>query len=38
LQLNEPDRLVPDLAGGLKDSFALVDWLRTVVVSDQPTS
>lgn len=38
LQLNEPDRLVPDLARGLNDSFALVDWLRTVVVSDQPTS
>jgi uncharacterized protein (DUF2461 family) len=36
LKLNEPDQLVPDLASGLKDTYPLVQWLRSVVVSDQP--
>jgi uncharacterized protein (TIGR02453 family) len=30
LRLNEPDQLVPDLASGLSDAFALVCWLRGV--------
>jgi uncharacterized protein (TIGR02453 family) len=30
LKLNAPDQLVPQLAGGLKDAFALVTWLRGV--------
>ena len=30
LSLNEPELLVPQLALGLKDAFALVSWLRTV--------
>ena len=30
LKLNAPDQLVPDLAGGFKDAFALVTWLRGV--------
>ena len=30
LQLNAPDRLVPDLVRGFKDAFALVTWLRSV--------
>jgi uncharacterized protein (TIGR02453 family) len=30
LKLNEPEQLVPDLARGLKDAFALVTWLRGV--------
>ena len=36
LKLNEPDQLVSDLASGLKDGYALVQWLRSVAVSDQP--
>ena len=30
LALNEPDKLVPQLASGFKDAFALVTWLRGV--------
>ncbi|HWJ93733.1 MAG TPA: DUF2461 domain-containing protein [Telluria sp.] len=30
LALNEPDKLVPQLAKGFKDAFALVTWLRSV--------
>jgi uncharacterized protein (TIGR02453 family) len=30
LKLNAPDQLVPELARGLKDAFALVTWLRGV--------
>ena len=30
LKLNAPDQLVPQLAAGLKDAFALVSWLRGV--------
>jgi len=30
LKLNAPDELVPDLARGFKDAFALVTWLRSV--------
>jgi uncharacterized protein (TIGR02453 family) len=30
LALNAPERLVPDLARGFKDAFALVTWLRGV--------
>lgn len=30
LALNEPEKLVPQLAQGFKDAFALVSWLRTV--------
>ena len=30
LKLNAPDQLVPQIAGGLKDAFALVTWLRGV--------
>ena len=30
LQLNAPDKLVPQLAQGFKDAFALVTWLRAV--------
>ena len=30
LNLNAPDKLVPDLARGFKDAFALVSWLRGV--------
>lgn len=30
LTLNEPERLVPDLARAFKDAFALVTWLRGV--------
>jgi len=30
LRLNAPDQLVPQLAAGLKDAFALVGWLRGV--------
>ncbi len=33
LKQNAPDQLVPDLAAGLKDAFALVSWLRTVKVA-----
>jgi uncharacterized protein (TIGR02453 family) len=34
LALNDPDRLVPDLASGLKDAYALVHWLRASAVSN----
>ncbi len=30
LALNDPDKLVPQLAAGFKDAFALVQWLRGV--------
>jgi hypothetical protein len=30
LDLNAPDQLVPQLAQGFKDAFALVTWLRGV--------
>ncbi|MDB5919485.1 MAG: hypothetical protein JWR40_3719, partial [Massilia sp.] len=30
LALNQPERLVPQLAQGFKDAFALVTWLRGV--------
>jgi uncharacterized protein (TIGR02453 family) len=30
LALNDPDQLVPQLAAGFKDAFALVQWLRGV--------
>jgi uncharacterized protein (TIGR02453 family) len=30
LELNAPDKLVPQLARGFKDAFALVTWLRSV--------
>ncbi|MBW8901745.1 MAG: DUF2461 family protein, partial [Massilia sp.] len=30
LALNAPDKLVPQLASGFKDAFALVTWLRGV--------
>jgi uncharacterized protein (TIGR02453 family) len=35
LKVNEPDRLVPDLVRGMKDAYALVEWLRGVKVSEQ---
>jgi len=35
LALNDPDQLVPQLAQGFKDAFALVTWLRTVPHHDQ---
>lgn len=37
LDLNAPDKLVPQLARGFEDAFALVTWLRTVpnVVDDK---
>ena len=34
LKLNEPGQLVPQLARGLKDAFALVTWLRSVEMSN----
>ncbi|MDQ1814758.1 DUF2461 domain-containing protein [Massilia scottii] len=34
LKVNEPDQLVPDLARGFKDAFALVTWLRGVEMSN----
>ncbi|MCE3606901.1 DUF2461 domain-containing protein [Massilia sp. P8910] len=34
LKLNEPEQLVPQLARGLKDAFALVTWLRKVEMSN----
>ena len=34
LKLNAPDQLVPDLARGFKDAFALVTWLRGVETPD----
>lgn len=35
LKVNEPDRLVPDLVRGMKDAYALVEFLRGVKVSEQ---
>ena len=35
LKVNEPDRLVPDLVRGMKDAYALVEFLRSVKVSEQ---
>ena len=38
LDLNAPDKLVPQLARGFEDAFALVTWLRTVPhVADDKT-
>lgn len=34
LALNDPDQLVPQLAQGFKDAFALVTWLRSVPQDD----
>jgi hypothetical protein len=34
LDLNDPDKLVPQLARGFKDAFALVSWLRGVPFSE----
>ncbi|HEX8612524.1 MAG TPA: DUF2461 domain-containing protein [Telluria sp.] len=34
LQVNQPDQLVPNLARGFKDAFALVTWLRSVEMSN----
>lgn len=34
LALNDPDSLVPDLASGLNDAYALVHWLRASAASD----
>ena len=36
LPQDEPQRLVPELAAGLKDALALVRWLRTVEVLEAP--
>jgi uncharacterized protein (DUF2461 family) len=33
LELNAPEKLVPQLARGFKDAFALVTWLRGVPVN-----
>jgi uncharacterized protein (TIGR02453 family) len=35
LELNAPEKLVPQLARGFKDASALVDWLRAVPVSGE---
>jgi uncharacterized protein (TIGR02453 family) len=36
LELNAPDKLVPQLARGFKDASALVSWLRSVEVATEP--
>lgn len=38
LRLNAPEQLVPQLAAGLKDAFALVTWLRGVHDTHQEAS
>jgi uncharacterized protein (TIGR02453 family) len=35
LKVNQPDQLVPDLVRGMKDAYALVEFLRGVKVSEQ---
>ena len=36
LELNAPEKLVPQLARGFKDASALVSWLRSVEVATEP--